>query len=145
DAAYVDWVINEAEAAVIRRIFECVAHGVSQATVAKQLNAEGAPTPNAQRGRPRGWNRSSIHEALHRRRYRGEVIYGQTQKRNQWGECCPSHRPEDEWLIVHREDLRLVPEELWQAAHARIAKARSTTNLYRRRGANSRYLLVGLA
>ena len=145
DAAYVDWVINEREAAVVRRIFALKAAGVAQATIVKQLNAEHAPAPRAQQGRSAGWGPASIFEALHRPLYRGDVVWGRTQKRNQWGEQCVSDRPEDEWVTVHREDLRIVPEDLSLAAEARLVESRSSMNLFRRKGATSRYLLPGLA
>ena len=55
DASHVELAINDTEAAVIRRIFELAAAGIAQAQIAKQLNAEGAPAPRAQRGRPQAW------------------------------------------------------------------------------------------
>jgi hypothetical protein len=111
DAMKVDWVINEREAVVIRRIFEWKAAGVAQADIVRRLNAEGAPAPRPQQGRPGGWGPSSVYEALHKARYRGKVVWGQTQKRNQWGEQCASSRPEDEWVTAPREDWRIISDE----------------------------------
>jgi site-specific DNA recombinase len=91
--SHVEQRINEPEAAVIRRIFELTAAGLSRVAIAKRLNAEGALAPRPQRGRPGGWAQSSVHEALLRERYRGEIVYNKTKKRDQFGERNPSTGP----------------------------------------------------
>jgi site-specific DNA recombinase len=136
--------INDKEAAVIRRIFELAAAGVGQMQIAKQLNAEGAQAPRSQQGRPRAWGPSSVHEALFRPRYRGEIVWNRTRKRDRWGQHRASDRSEDQWLRVPAPHLRIVPEELWQAAHARITAARNSGNI-RIGPVVSKHLLPGLA
>lgn len=74
--SHVERRINEAEAAVVRRIFELAADGVGQKRIAIQLNDDGVPAPRPQQSRPRGWATSSVHEVLHRELYRGEVLEG---------------------------------------------------------------------
>ena len=143
--SHVEYRINEAEAAIIRRIFELATAGYAQVQIAKRLNAEGAVAPRSQQGRPRAWVSSSVHAVLFRPRYRGEIVWNQTQKCDRWGQQHITDRPEDQWERVDAPHLRIVPEELWQTAHARIGAARSATNLYRGHGATSRYLLPGLA
>jgi len=62
-------------------------------------------------------------------------------------------RPESEWLRVPAPELRIVDEELWDAAHARLAATRQTYlrtqggRLWGRppSGLASKYLLTGLA
>src|SRR5437867_653457 len=63
--------INDAEAAVVCRIFELAATGDGLKTITKRLNAEGVPSPRPQQGRPRGWAPSSVREVLYRDLYRG--------------------------------------------------------------------------
>ena len=145
ERSHVEHRINETEAAIVRRIFELAATGYGQHAIAKMLNAEGAPAPRSQQGRPRAWVPSSVHAVLFRQRYRGEIVWNRTKKRDRWGQHRASDRPEDQWLRVPAPHLRIVPEELWQAAHAKIAAARSSMNLYRGRGSISQYLLPGLA
>ena len=70
--SHVERRINEAEAAVVRRIFELSASGAGLTRIAKTLNAEGAPAPRPQQGRPTGWvaehrARSAAPAALSRR------------------------------------------------------------------------------
>ena len=141
---HVEYRINEAEAAVIRRIFELTAAGVSQIGIAKRLNAEGAPAPRAQRARPQAWAPSSVHEVLHRRRYCGEIVWNKTRKRDQWGKQRIRDRAPAEWVKLPAPALCIVPAALWQAAHTHIGNARESTTVRRGRH-TSRYLLPGLA
>ena len=57
ERSHVERRINEAEAAVVRRIFELCAEGAGLTRIAKQLNAERAPAPRAQQGRPQAGRR----------------------------------------------------------------------------------------
>ncbi len=52
--SHVERSINDDEAAVVRRIFELCAKGWAAYRSPRQLNAEGAPAPRAQQGRPQG-------------------------------------------------------------------------------------------
>jgi DNA invertase Pin-like site-specific DNA recombinase len=151
ERSHVERRINDAEAAVVRRIFALAVDGVGQKRIAQRLNAEGAAAPRAQQGRPHGWAQSSVHEVLFRPLYKGEIVWNRTRKRNRWGATRVADRPPSEWLYIPAPALRIVPEDLWQAAHARIADARQ---LYydRTKGLrggrpriDSKYLLPGLA
>ena len=54
--ARVERRVNDAEAAIVRRIFERCAAGAGLRTIAHELNAESAPAPlPRRRDRPRGW------------------------------------------------------------------------------------------
>lgn len=82
---HVERVINEAEAAVVRRIFEMAA-GVGNRTIALTLNNEGALAPVPRRaGRSRSWAPTTVHEILNRPLYRGTQMWGRIRKRDQWG------------------------------------------------------------
>ena len=72
--------INEAEAGVVRSIYERFANGDGLRTIALALNASAAPSPRAQQGRPNGWSSSSVREVLARPLYRGVLVYGRTAK-----------------------------------------------------------------
>jgi site-specific DNA recombinase len=141
--SHVEQRINDVEAAAIRQIFDWTAAGFSRVAIAKRLNAEGAPAPRAQRGRPAGWVQSSVHEALLRPRYRGELVWNRTKKRDQWGERKSIDRPDADWVRLPAPHLRIVPEELWERAHAQMALRRGPSHGGRAR--DSRYLLPGLA
>src|SRR5262249_29030650 len=77
--------VNEAEAAIVRRIFELAAEGFGLKKIAHQLNDEGALAPTPRRtGSPRGWAPSSIREVIHRELYHGVIVWGRRQKRDKW-------------------------------------------------------------
>ena len=147
--SHVERRINEAEAAVVRRIFRLCAEGVGQVRIAKQLNADGAIAPRAQQGRPRAWSPSSIHAILFRDLYRGVITWNRTQKRNRWGQHKQSARPTNEWLEVPAPTLRIIADDAWQAAHRRLDASRAQYerdthgDRRRRRDADSKYLLPG--
>ena len=151
--SHVEREIDDAQAAVVRRIFELCATGSGKMAIAKQLNAEAAPAPRAQQGRPHAWARSSVRAVLYRELYRGEIVWNRTKKRDTWGVKCQGPRPESEWLRVPAPALRIVDEALWDAAHARLAAPRQTYlrtqggRLWGRppSGLASRYLLTGIA
>ena len=78
--------VDPAEAAVVRQVFELRASGLGQKAIAKRLNAEGAPAPRAQQGRPQAWCPSSVRAVLFRERYRGVLVWNRTRKRDRWGQ-----------------------------------------------------------
>ena len=143
--SHVEQRVNESQAGVVRRVFELAASGLGQKAIAKQLNAEGLSAPESQQDRPRAWIQSSVHAVLHRERYRGEVVFNKTRKRDSWGQRRSIVRATDEWIRVDAPHLRIVSEELWEAAHGMIAKRRSSCLLRSARERDSKYLLPGLA
>ena len=117
---HVERRINEREAAVVRRIFELCAQGHGMKQITYQLNAAGAVCPRPQQGRPAGWSPSSIRSMLYRPLYRGELVWNRSRKRDQWGQVRPHARPDAEWLRQPAPELRIVADEQWEAAHARL-------------------------
>jgi DNA invertase Pin-like site-specific DNA recombinase len=122
--SHVEREIEPAEADIIRRIFQLSADGYGVKAIAKRLNADGAPSPRAQQGRSCSWAPSSVREALYRALYRGEIIWSQTRKRDKGGRTRPQGRPEADWIRVPAPSLRIVSDELWARAHARMEAAR---------------------
>jgi DNA invertase Pin-like site-specific DNA recombinase len=124
---HVERVVEPQEAAVVRKIFELCAAGLGVKRIAKALNAEGALAPTPRRhGRPRSWAPSSVREVLHCPLYRGEIVWNRLRKRNQWGMKRYAERPETEWIRVPAAELRIVSDELWEAAHARLSASRAS-------------------
>ena len=126
--------------------------GTGLRTLAKRLNDARRPSPRAQQGRPNGWTSSSLWAVLRRPLYRGELVWNQTKKRNQWGIKAPSDREARDWVRVPAPELRIVPDALADAVAARAAGTRaaylrSTKGAACGRPVNaeeSRYLLTGL-
>ena len=122
--SHVERRINEAEAVVVRRIFELAVAGFGKKRIAKTLNEDGAPCPRSQRGRPASWAASSVFEVLARPLYRGEILWNASRKRDRWGHKRQAPRPESEWMRVPAPHLQIVADSLWQAAQARLAESR---------------------
>src|SRR4051812_17037569 len=80
--SHVERRINDAEAAIVRRIFSLAVDGYGQKRIAMRLNEEGTCAPRAQQDRPQGWAQSSVHGILFREIYRGELVWNRTRKRD---------------------------------------------------------------
>jgi site-specific DNA recombinase len=150
--SHVERRVNEAEAVIVRRIFDLCAGGTGYTRIAKALNAQGAPAPRPKSGRPVSWAPSSVKEILDRRLYLGEVLWNQTEKRNSWGQVDSRARPEHDWIRASLPNLQIITEQQWRFAHDRLDAVRrrlmdvSGGRLgARRRDVDSQYLLVGFA
>ena len=93
-------IVNEAEAAQVRTMFELFARSDSTAAVIRELNARGI---RSKRGRP--IDRGALYKLLHNRIYRGEITHK--------GETYPG---------MHKA---IVDTDLWDAAHAVLAGNRN--------------------
>ena len=108
------------------RIFGLCAEGYGLKRISRLLNEAGAPSPRAQQGRPHGWAPSSLRAVLRRDLYRGVLGWNRTRKCDEDGEPHRSGRAESEWIRQDVPQLQIVSQELWDAAHTRLASARRT-------------------
>lgn len=126
--------VDAAEAATVKRIFEMSASGYSLKAIAKALNAERLPAPRPRRGRLRAtWCPSAIREMLRRELYLGRSIWNRARFIRKPGshKRIRRERPQSEWRITERPELRIITDELWQAVQGRLVWANET---YGRRG-----------
>ena len=145
-------VVNEAEAAIVRRIFKMSADGSSLKTIAKTLNAEEVPTPRARKGRASaGWCPSAIREMLYNERYVGRVIWNRSRfvKVPGTNRRVARPRPPEEWHAVEVPELRIVSDELSNRVRRRLVWVKQTYGEGRpgglvSRSASSPYLFSGL-
>lgn len=132
-------VVNEAEAAVVRRIFTLYADGHAPKTICELLDKDGVPSPGSSWNRTNpnragGWQPSAIHGdarlgtgILNNPLYVGQQIWN----RREWqekpiirgGEVTITHvpveRPRDEWIVRDVPELRIVDDALWERVKAR--------------------------
>jgi len=113
-------VADETQAAVVRRIFEMTRDGLGLTRIASQLNAEGVPAPRQM------WATTGVREILHRDLYRGVEVFGRVRRGRVKGKKVRIQVPESEWKRREDESLRIVTDELWQAAHAQVQKNAAT-------------------
>lgn len=116
--------INEAEAAIVMRIFtEYAREGLSPLAIVKRLNAENVASP---RGGP--WRANTLlgdaragDGVLCNELYRGRLIFNRRRfvKNAETGRRSSVLNPESDWQITAKPDLRIVEEKLWLAAQAR--------------------------
>jgi site-specific DNA recombinase len=143
--------INDEEAAIVRRIFQMSEDGLSLKRIAKALNAEHIPSPRLRSGKSHGtWCPTAIREMLRRDLYIGRIVWNRSRfvKRPGTNKRLRRERPESEWCITERPELRIVDENLWNRVQSRLLFVAQTfgkgkpPGLYHR-AASSPYLLSG--
>ncbi|UXT21138.1 recombinase family protein [Agrobacterium tumefaciens] len=118
-----DRTINEAQAAVIRRIFRDYAAGKSAKSIAFALNKEGISAPSGG-----DWGFSTINGnpkrgngILNNEMYVGKIVWNRQRfvKDPDTGKRQARPNPESEWVIQEAPELRIIDDELWQAVKVR--------------------------
>ncbi len=143
--------INEGEAVVVRRIFELAANNFSLKAIAKTLNAERVPSPRPRTGKQYAtWCPTAIRAMLRRELYAGRIVWNRSRFVKQPGtnKRLRRDRPESEWSVTERPDLRIVDAALWDRVQARLSRL---ADLYAKpahpglihRAATSPYLMTG--
>jgi site-specific DNA recombinase len=118
-----DRTINEAEAAVVRRIFADYLAGKSSRAIAFELNKDGAPGPQGAE-----WGPSTIHGnpkrgvgILNNELYVGRLVWNRLRylKDPDTGKRVSRLNPEAEWVVQEVPDLRIVHQDVWDKVKAR--------------------------
>jgi len=149
--------INEDEAAVVRRIFQDYAKGLSSRTIAKALNGEGVPAPRSE-----AWSFSTISGnrkrgtgILNNELYMGNRVWNRqrfvkdpvTSKR----QAIPNLA--EAWVTNEVPELRIVDAAFWDAVKVRqsavrddimAARASNASAPGNERGRRARYLFSGV-
>lgn len=124
-----DRTINSEEAAVVRRIFQDYAKGISPKAIAEALNVEGIPGPQGGE-----WGTSTIHGnrergtgILNNELYIGRQIWNRLRyvKDPQTAKRISRLNPETEWVITDVPDLRIIDDALWQKVRTRQGSLKS--------------------
>ena len=112
-------------AAIVRRIFDDYANGLSPRRIAAALNAEGVPSPSGGR-----WNNSTIRGNAKKRdgmlrneAYVGLIVYGRNRFLRNGETGNRISRPSDEEDIVLGEapELAIVAGDVWERVQVRLA------------------------
>jgi site-specific DNA recombinase len=119
-------VIDEAEAEVVRRIFRLFTDGESMLGIAKALNRDRIPSPQNSRARKQGsqWCPSAIRDILHNEKYKGVYVWNASYQSEhpKSGELIKVKKAAHEVIRLERPEIRIVPDILWDAAAARLAR-----------------------
>lgn len=136
------------EAAVVQRIFRAYVSGVSPKAIAQTLNRDGVPGP-----RGVAWSPSTIHGhagrgtgILNNEMYIGRLIWNRQRfvKDPDTGKRQARPNPSAEWITKDVPDLRVISDEIWQAAKARQAQSRVATQGGLVHARRPKYLFSGL-
>ena len=122
-------VVVEAEAEVVRRVFRMyVREGMGAPAIAKQLNAEGVPTPRA----VGPWYDAIVTRILSHEAYSGTWWFGTIRHVATEHGTRRYARPEDEWVGVPFPAL--VDDEIWEqtkeAKKRRLTRSGRNTKLF---------------
>ncbi|MEZ4227269.1 MAG: recombinase family protein [Polyangiaceae bacterium] len=112
-------VIIPEEARIIQRIFQEFIEGKAVTKIPKRLNQDRVPTQGAAQGR---MELSTVSRILKRRKVHPGVSSGIGPRRSGpafTGKMRQVDRPKEEWVIQERKDIRIIPDEQWDAAQAR--------------------------
>ena len=121
--------INEAEAAIVCRIFQEFAQGHSPRAIAQSLNKEGMPGPAG-----RSWGPSTIYGnwqrgtgILNNELYVGRLVWNRQHfiKDPNTGRRQARLNPETKWIIEEVPHLRIVDDALWTSVKERQRDSRA--------------------
>lgn len=138
-------LINEREAAIVRRIFAEYTADKGSLAIVKDLNREGEPGPSGGK-----WNVSALVGSPKRRNgllnnelYRGTIVYNRQRfvKDPATGKRVSRPNPESEWQRQDVPELRIVDEDVWHRVQ-QIRASRGGPRLHERR--RPQRLLSGL-
>jgi len=108
---YFSLTINPEEAKVVRKIYDWyIQDGFGAGKIADTLNRQGLRTK-----RGRAWNQNGVCRILSNPIYTGKIINGKQEIRD-FLTSARADRPEDEWLITDRPELRIVSDEQFRLA-----------------------------
>jgi site-specific DNA recombinase len=114
--------IDLAQAAIVRRIFEEYANGMTPRLIAARLNREAVPSPRGGQ-----WNASTINGNRRRRNgilnnelYAGRITYNRQRflKDPQTAKRISRPNPEYEWVTKEVPALRIIEDDLWNRVQA---------------------------
>ena len=120
--------IDEAEAAIVRRIFRDYDAGLSPRRIARDLNAESVPGPKG-----RAWIDTTIRGQVDRgtgllnnRAYNGELVWNQCSyvKDPDTGNRLARPNPPDKHVVKSVPGLRIVDQDLWERVKRRQQEVR---------------------
>ena len=115
--------IEPGEATIVLRIFQEFIEGRSKTEIVKRFNSENLPGRFKSR---RGWSPSTISRILNNTKYIGKWIWNKTESRKdpRTGRRRRFPKPESEWHITEDDNLRIIPQDLWDKTQKRLEQTR---------------------
>lgn len=135
---YFSLTVNPEEADIVRKIYDWyIQDGFGAGKIADTLNRQGLRTK-----RGRAWNQNGVCRILSNPIYTGKIINGKQEIRD-FLTSARTDRPEDEWLITDRPELRIISDEQFRLA-AEIRAGRNQMFHQEHKRQSSKYLFSTL-
>ena len=136
DPATRKYVINNAEAAIVKYIFENYVDGVGYNRILDYLNGMGF---KSKYGRPFGKN--SLYSILSNEKYIGKFIFNKKLEKDVSGKRNPQWKPREEWIVVDGGLPAIIEEEIFNVVQVKMENNKSRGGRFR---AKEIYLISGL-
>lgn len=137
--------IVDAEAAIIRRIFDEYLSGSAPSAIVRGLNEGSTPPPRGSFWRPSTLlgSKARAHGILHNEVYAGRIVWNRVRmiRDPETGKRVSRVNPESEWQRVDAPHLRIVSDDVYKAAQGRLA---ARTREAPKGARKIKYLLSGL-
>jgi site-specific DNA recombinase len=130
------YVINSAEVAIVKYIFQNYANGVGYNRILDYLNGMGY---KSKYGRPFGKN--SLYSILGNEKYVGKFIFNKKLEKDVSGKRNPQWKPKEEWIVVDGGLPAIIDEETFNVVQAKLESNKRRGGKFR---AKEIYLLSGL-
>lgn len=121
-------IVDEAQALMVRRIFQLYVDGMGFKAIADLLNTEGIPAPYDKlkygKVNGKGWPHTTVRNLLKNERYIGKWTWNVSKwvsvpnKKNK----KRVERPPEEHVVKEFPELAIIPRELWDAAQTKLAR-----------------------
>ena len=115
--------LDPAEASTVRRIFEDFVEGSALTKIVRSLNTEEVPCRTRATGK---WSPSTVTRMLGNEKYIGRWVWNRSESRRdpKTGRRRKFPKPESEWIVHQNEDLRIIPQDLWDRVQKRREEVR---------------------
>ncbi len=146
-------VVNEAQAAVVRRIYADYLAGRGLKAIARALNRESVPCPTVGKRGSGSWSPAGIRAMLRNSRYQGVYAHGRIKSLRRGGKTIRQKADPSEVITIDVPEWRIVDDETWFAvqekfdkrASERKAKAAAGEPVPKAKQPAAKYPLAGLA
>ena len=128
-------VINEAEAAVVRKIFHSYLEGFSLKAIARMLNKEQIPGVHGQAN----WCATTISHMLENEKYKGAMLMQKTFTANFLTKQHIRNTGQLNQYYIENNHPAIIPPEIWEAVQEEIVRRRRFREAHGIRGISGRH------
>lgn len=124
--AYGDLVINQKEAAIVKRIYSEYLAGKGVSKIAKLLNLEGVPTVTGVK-----WHEASVRDILKNEKYKGDAILQKTYTENHLTKRKKRNKGEVDSFCILDNHSPIVTKETWEKVQVEMKKRAEAKGLHK--------------